>query len=91
MHHAINEYQIRLDVQRFLWPMYYIDLFTQVLYFASWGVMYEFMSMGLLESPLHAELLLSLYLICRKVMNVSIPMMSWKKFYVKRGGLAPLI
>ena len=24
MHHAINEYQLRLDVQRFLWPVYYI-------------------------------------------------------------------
>ena len=30
-----NEYQLRLDVQRFLWPVYYI---TRVLYFASWGV-----------------------------------------------------
>ena len=38
-HHAINEYQLRLDVQRFLWPVYYIIyLFTRVLYFASWGV-----------------------------------------------------
>ena len=25
MHHAINEYQLRLDVQRFLWPAYYIN------------------------------------------------------------------
>ena len=24
MHHAINEYQLRLDVQHFLWPVYYI-------------------------------------------------------------------
>ena len=24
MHHAINEYQLRLNVQRFLWPVYYI-------------------------------------------------------------------
>ena len=24
MHHAINEYQLRLDVQRFLWPAYYL-------------------------------------------------------------------
>ena len=23
-YHAINEYQLRLDVQRFLWPVYYI-------------------------------------------------------------------
>ena len=26
VHHAINEYQLRLDVQRFLWPAYYIIL-----------------------------------------------------------------
>ena len=25
MHHAINECQLRLDVQRFLWPVYYIS------------------------------------------------------------------
>ena len=25
MHHAINEYQLRLDVQDFLWPVYYIN------------------------------------------------------------------
>ena len=25
--HAINEYQLRLDVQRFLWPVYYIRLY----------------------------------------------------------------
>ena len=25
MHHAINEYQLRLDVQRFLRPVYYIS------------------------------------------------------------------
>ena len=24
MHHAINEYQLRLDVQCFLWPVYYL-------------------------------------------------------------------
>ena len=24
MHHTINEYQLRLDVQHFLWPVYYI-------------------------------------------------------------------
>ena len=24
MHHAINEYQLTFDVQRFLWPAYYI-------------------------------------------------------------------
>ena len=24
VHHDINEYQLRLDVQRFLWPVYYI-------------------------------------------------------------------
>ena len=42
MYHAINEYQLRLDVQRFFWPVCYISyviLFTWVLYFASWGVM----------------------------------------------------
>ena len=39
MYHAINEYQLRLDVQHFLWSVYYIAiLFTQVLDFASWGV-----------------------------------------------------
>ena len=27
MHHAINEYQLRLDAQRFLWPVNYIALF----------------------------------------------------------------
>ena len=27
MHHAINEYQLRLDVQHFLWPVYYIILY----------------------------------------------------------------
>ena len=26
VHHAINEYQLRLDVQRFLWPVYYTAL-----------------------------------------------------------------
>ena len=26
VYHAINEYQLRLDVQRFLWPVYYIAL-----------------------------------------------------------------
>ena len=26
MHHAINEYQLRLDVQCFLWPVNYITL-----------------------------------------------------------------
>ena len=32
---SINEYQLRLDLQRFLWPVYYI-----ALYYAgpSWGV-----------------------------------------------------
>ena len=25
MHHASNEYQLRLDVQRFLWAVYYIN------------------------------------------------------------------
>ena len=28
--HAINEYQLRMDVQRFLWPVYYIYLITRV-------------------------------------------------------------
>ena len=32
MHHAINEYQLRLDVQRFLWPVYYIAI--HYLYYA---------------------------------------------------------
>ena len=36
MYHAINEYQLRLDVQRFLWSVYY--LFMWVLYCAPWGV-----------------------------------------------------
>ena len=30
VHHAINEYQLRLDVKRFLWPVYYIV----ILYYA---------------------------------------------------------
>ena len=53
MHHAINEYQLRLDVQRFLWPVYYIVILYCVIYagplscimgsiyagpVASWGV-----------------------------------------------------
>ena len=28
-----NKYQLRLDVQRFLWPVYYIIYITRVLYF----------------------------------------------------------
>ena len=36
VYHAIDEYQLRLDVQRFPWPVYY--LFTRVLYFTSWGI-----------------------------------------------------
>ena len=27
VHHAINEYQLGLDVQRFLWPVNYIILY----------------------------------------------------------------
>ena len=27
MHHAINEYQLRLNVQWFLWPVYYIVIY----------------------------------------------------------------
>ena len=40
MHYAINEYQLRLDVQRFFQPAYYIVmyLFMRVLEVASWGV-----------------------------------------------------
>ena len=40
MHRAINEYHLRLDVQRFLWPVNCIiyTTYTWVLYFASWGV-----------------------------------------------------
>ena len=39
MHHAIIEYQFRLDVQRFLWPVYYLFIYiTRVLEVASWGV-----------------------------------------------------
>ena len=30
-HHAINEYQLRLDVQCFLWPVYYIRLYIGLL------------------------------------------------------------
>ena len=30
-HHAINEYQLRLDVQCFLWPVYYIQLYLLIL------------------------------------------------------------
>ena len=37
VHHAINEYQLSLDVQCFLWPVYYIILpgsfISWVLYF----------------------------------------------------------
>ena len=33
MHHDINKYQLRLDVQRFLWPVYYIGLFILYLYY----------------------------------------------------------
>ena len=38
MHHAINKYHLRLDVQCFLWPVYYIItyLFARVL--ASWSI-----------------------------------------------------
>ena len=25
VHHVINKYQLRLDVKRFLWPVYYIN------------------------------------------------------------------
>ena len=27
VHHAINEYQLRLDVQRFLWPVNYLFIY----------------------------------------------------------------
>ena len=30
-YHAINEYQLRLDVQCFLWPVYYIRLYIGLL------------------------------------------------------------
>ena len=46
MHHAINAQQLRLDVQRFLWPVNYIALYYIILFiyagplFASWGVIY---------------------------------------------------
>ena len=39
MHHAINEYQLRLDVQCFLWPAYYIVILYYAGPVASWGVM----------------------------------------------------
>ena len=29
VHHAINKYQLRLDVQCFLWPAYYYKLYEQ--------------------------------------------------------------
>ena len=32
MHHAINDYQLRLEVQRFLWPVDYIAIY--ILYYA---------------------------------------------------------
>ena len=35
VYHAINEYQLRLNIQRFLWPVYLRGSFN---YFASWGV-----------------------------------------------------
>ena len=33
MYHAINEYQLRLDVQCFLWPVNYIILYYIILYY----------------------------------------------------------
>ena len=40
MHYAINDYQLRLNVQRFHSPVNFIALYynTQVLYLTSWGV-----------------------------------------------------
>ena len=32
MHHAINKYQLRSDVQHFLWPVHYIALYCIILY-----------------------------------------------------------
>ena len=32
MHHDINKYQLRLDVQRFLWPVYYIVILGYIIY-----------------------------------------------------------
>ena len=37
--YAINEYQLRLDAQHFLWPVNYIALFILSTRVASWGVM----------------------------------------------------
>ena len=39
MHYAINDYQLRLNVQRFHSPVNFIALYynTQVLYLTSWG------------------------------------------------------
>ena len=28
MHHAVNKYQLKLDIQHFLWPVYYISYIT---------------------------------------------------------------
>ena len=36
VHQIVNEYQLRLDVQRFLWPVN--DYIKQVFHFASWDV-----------------------------------------------------
>ena len=33
--HAINEYQLRLDVQPFLWPVYYITSVIQDIFGAN--------------------------------------------------------
>ena len=32
MHHTITEYQLRLDVQRFLWSVYYIVILGYIIY-----------------------------------------------------------
>jgi len=38
VYHAINDYQLRLDVQRFLSGLCINLYYLRVLYFASWGV-----------------------------------------------------
>ena len=42
VHHAINEYQLGLDVQHFFWPVNWLSYITRVLYFASWGCNWRF-------------------------------------------------
>ena len=53
--HAINEYQLRLDVQRFLWPVYYIV----ILYYI---ILYYITSKVTAPQDAHGRLVLQVYL-----------------------------